>query len=224
MKRNVWLIGAVLATTCLTGCATKQQSEEPKTSGRAYQATYKAPGGNLFVEERLLSDGHGRYRLDVKSGTSLLPQTIVNVLDTNTEQSTVWSEGANSEKAYGKHRCQTVDPVRMMAVPETYPKTADMQSLGARVINGHKCHGWKSTSFGSESWIDDDYACVVEGKAGAGSEPLTMVSWSTTPPDQSLFSPPADYIAIPTAVDGSGPYRHMRASRAFSDLRMHQRP
>lgn len=199
----ILVLSGLALTACSSGHHKPGATSDSAAPKKAYQATYRVPRGNLFAEERIYADGRGHYRMEVDSTEELLPGTIVTLLDMNTHQTTLWTEGRNAKKAYATGPSPFIDPLRMMVAPESYPKSNDMVSLGNKVIDGHRCHGWKNSS-GSESWIDDDYGCVVYGKAGSAGESMKITSWSTSTPDAALFKPPPDYIKAP----GAGTAQH----------------
>src|SRR5215471_5479116 len=185
----------LVATGILTSCGAGHNSN-PQGSSKAYQAVYQVPRGNLFSEERIWADGHGHFRMDVDGAGPLLPK-IVTVWDMSSNETTVWSEGENARKAYARGPSPPINVLKMMVAPDSYPRGNDIQLLGNKTIDGHKCHGWGNSS-GTESWIDDEYGCIVQGTASSGSEPMKMTSFSTSAPDPSLFMPPSEYVSAQT--------------------------
>jgi len=82
------------------------------------------------------------------------------------------------------------------------------QSLGAKVIDGHPCHGWRSTSQGAttDSWLGDDIGFLVYSATASarGNTTMRLKSYSAAAPAAQLFTVPADYrvMNLPTSIPG----------------------
>ena len=209
------LVSVALVSLCSCGKQSAERSEQ--TSGRmspatkAYQATYSSPQNFLYHKSHFYSDGKGHVRMDIEGEGATPP--AVHVLDLNTNETTVWAPGTNQ---FARRPSQPTDPLVMQMAMSKLP-TTNAQALGEKEINGHKCHGWKSQSFGNEVWFDDDYGCPVLATAGRVSN--TLVDFSTQAPDASMFQPPAGYAEIPTAQSFHRSQRGAENRRIMNDVR-----
>jgi len=134
-------------------------------------------------------DGSGHIRMDVIAAGGISPK-LVTVLDQNKSETIAWADGAGVPKAYSRGTARSTDPLMILANPTVKPTPSD--SLGAKTIDGHNCHGWKGgLDQNSEVWLDDDCGCMVEMKASGGS--LKLSSLSTQAPSPAMFEPPPDF-------------------------------
>lgn len=148
---------------------------------RAYQATYKTTGGFAYDTEKIFRDGAGH----VRSETSGLEPTAIQVLDLNKNQFTIWSPVG--KQVYIQRKAMPMDPLVMRINMENLPR--DQGAIGEQVIDGHKCHGYEKD--GTEIWYDDDFNCPV--KMTNGTAELKLVEFTDKAPDPSLFEPPPGY-------------------------------
>jgi len=212
-------ISIALVSVLMSGCAV-QNSEKSESNGaspaqvraggKAYQATYSAPGNFAYQTEHFYSDGAGHFRIDI-SGQG---PVVVHVLDLNTNETTMWAEGSN---VFTRRPSQPMDPLVMRVHMQEMPKSG-AESLGARTINGHKCHGWRAS--GTEVWFDDDYGCHVTATAGGITSTLT--EFSGTAPDPSVFQPPPGYTQAANRQPMRNSFRSDR-SRIMNDVQRHMR-
>jgi hypothetical protein len=180
----VQLAAVMLLFGCATGCGDKAQVVGRRRLSKAYQATYSCPGNFAYQTSHIYRDGAGHIRIDI-SGQG---PTVVNVLDQNTNETILWAEGVNK---YVRRRSLPTDPLVMRVRVENMAKGGE--DLGSKIINGHKCHGWRAA--GTEVWFDDDYGCEV--LATVGNLTTTMTQFSPQAPDPSVFQPPPGYIQVP---------------------------
>lgn len=199
--------GVILVLMLLSACGLVQKTSRPEGSAvensrhldvgwrqpgslvaKAYQATYSCPNNFAYHTEHFYSDGAGRVRMDI-SGEGVTP-TVIEVLDLNSNETTRWTE---SENKFFRQQSQSNDPL-VIRCRMGRPENAD--SLGVRIINGHKCHGWKGGLIETEAWFDDDYGCLV--LFSSGNITTTLTSFSDQAPDPSVFQPPQGYIQAPT--------------------------
>jgi hypothetical protein len=201
-KETMLIIGLAAILPLCTSCSNPQgpQSHTDSTSkfrsGKPYQATYTLARG----EERIYWDGSGRVRLDIGAGGNVMPR-MINIADLDKHESTAWAEGTNATKFYTRGPSRRSDPLLMMVYPTVKPSPAD--SLGAKNVDGHNCHGWKGGLNGeSQIWLDDDCGCMVELTQGGNTMKLT--SFSAQAPSASVFQPPADYTQATEASSLGG--------------------
>lgn len=213
---------ASVAFIVLCSCARQEAEKSKQTAGRvfpalkAYQATYSSPQNFLYHTSHFYSDGKGHVRMDIE-GEGVTP-TAVNVLDLNTNETTVWAGGANE---FARRPSRPTDPLVMQMSMSKLP-TTNAQALGEKTIDGHKCHGWKSETFGNEVWFDDDYGCPV--LATSGNVTTTLVNFSAQTPDPSLFQPPAGYVEVPRPQSVQGSHHGAANRRIMNDLHRFMRP
>jgi hypothetical protein len=195
-------------SACANGAIDKLTASSSPAS-KPYQATYSSPGNFAYQTMRIYRDGAGHVRMDI-SGQG---PTVVNILDQNKNETTMWTEGVTS---YVRRTAQPMDPLVMRVNMESMPKdskTAD--ALGAKDVSGHKCHGWRAS--GTEIWFDDDYGCPVI--ATSGGQTTTLTQFTPQAPDSSVFQPPAGYTETSTS-GGKHSFHRMNRLRD-SALRMH---
>ncbi len=196
----------------LCSCARQEAEKSKQADGRvfpalkAYQATYSSPQNFLYHKSHFYSDGKGHVRMDIE-GEGVTP-AAVHVLDLNTNETTVWSPGVNE---FARRPSRPTDPLVLQMSMSKLP-TTNAQALGEKTIDGHKCHGWKSETLGTEVWFDDDYGCPV--LAASGNVTTTLVNFSGQAPDASLFQPPAGY------VDMSRPQLAQKSHRGAANRRI----
>ena len=185
-----------LGLMLLCGCSTEKSGKESATGGsqgsRAYQATYSSPDNFAYHTEHFYSDGAGHLRIDI-SGEGITP-TVVNVLDLNKNETIAWAAGVNK---YVRRPSQPTDPLVMRVQMEKLPK--DGEQLGARIISGHRCHGWRGMA-GTEVWFDDEYGCPILATSGGITTSIT--AFSAQAPDPSIFEPPVGYRQVSTGDSG----------------------
>jgi hypothetical protein len=207
--RPVLLLSVTFVVLC--SCAKQGAEKREQPVGRvspalkAYQATYSSPQNFLYHKSHFYSDGKGHVRMDIE-GEGVTPATV-NILDLNTNETTAWAVGANE---FARRPSQPTDPLVMQMSMSKLP-TTNAQALGEKTIDGHKCHGWKSETFGNEVWVDDDYGCPV--LATSSNLTTTLVNFSAQAPDTSLFQPPAGH------VDVSRPQSVQRSHRGAANRR-----
>jgi hypothetical protein len=211
----------VLTLASLSGCGSQTKVSEQRSSSqasqapKAYQATYSAPGNFAYQTEHFVSDGRGHVRLDI-SGTQPAA-TVVTVLDLGTNEITMWTLEDNK---FVRRQGSPMDPIVMrvgLMNVSNKERDADGESLGAKNIYGHNCHGWRKS--GTTIWFDDDYGCPVETSAGGVSSSLS--AFSTQAPDPSVFSPPAGYIAAQKREPMQQRLRRSVRSDALRDTMLH---
>lgn len=82
-------------------------------------------------------------------------------------------------------------------INEYTAKKRGLESLGAKSIRGHACHGWKGTDNGmiSETWVEDGSGVLVESKTemGGGHSLMALTEIEKNQPDPGLFEVPSDY-------------------------------
>src|SRR5277367_3379400 len=185
---------SILLSAC--GSTTSEKSASSSTpattgtTGKPYQATYSSPGNFAYQTSRFYRDPSGLVRMDI-SGQG---PTIVNIFDPNTNETIGWTDGENK---FMRRPSQPMDPLVMRLHAESMPKTAkDAEALGAKVIDGHNCHGWRAS--GTEIWFDDDYGCPV--LVNSGGTTTKLIQFSAQAPDPLLFQTPTGYVQVSTPV------------------------
>ncbi|HEY9773613.1 MAG TPA: hypothetical protein V6C81_07365 [Planktothrix sp.] len=166
-------------------------AERPMPTAKAYTATFSSNGP--FQKSVYYSDGAGHVRMDV-NGTGKAP-SIVLLLDLNKNETTMWVVG--SGKFFRRH-AEPNDPL-VLQQKVAKGQTSNLDPLGAKTIDGHKCHGWKNRIMGNEAWVDDEYGCIVQSQSRTVQTKLKSLAPGAPAP--TLFQPPAGYVqkALPTA-------------------------
>jgi Predicted periplasmic protein (DUF2092) len=80
---------------------------------------------------------------------------------------------------------------------QDYSKRKDQKPLGAKVMDGHPCHGYESKDGATttDAWIGDDIKYLVhsESKYPQGSTIMALKSFSGAAPAANTFAIPAGY-------------------------------
>ncbi|HEY9868126.1 MAG TPA: DUF4412 domain-containing protein, partial [Candidatus Obscuribacterales bacterium] len=148
---------------------------------KAFDATYQSTAAGQTTVMRQISDGRGHMRTE-----SSTPQgRVISIIDYPNK--VVWSLMEAQKMA-----------MKMPFNPNAAgPAVRDAESarqynskpLGAKVIDGHPCHGWQTTVQGttSESWIGDDINNLVYSVTSGpyGQSSMRLKSYSADQPSPS---------------------------------------
>jgi hypothetical protein len=97
---------------------------------------------------------------------------------------------------------------QQMATDEAFMHQHNATSLGAKVIDGHPCHGWKYTigDTTTESWLGDDIHYIVQARTTgpAGTSTMHLLSYSKAAPEPTVFQVPADYQQMNLPIGAAG--------------------
>jgi hypothetical protein len=157
---------------------------------KAYQAVYDETSSSLGNSVRsYASDGKGHGRSEV---TSAKGRKTVAILDLPNNQLTILMDETKSAMTIPLSQ---EDLVKMGECAGQMK--AKGIALGAKVIDGHPCHGWHYNLDGisQDLWIGDDIGIRVYSKVQGkfGTQEAHLRSYSGKAPDPSLFLVPAGY-------------------------------
>ncbi len=150
-----------------------------------FDATYKYINPGLGDSSmRMISDGKGHMRHEMTANGSknvaildYPAQTMITIMDAQ-HLAMKMPMKTNSTKI----------------TDEASAKRANAKSLGAKVMDGHPCHGYetKDGDTVSQVWIGDDIHYMVHSEVNTPSGKIVMAlkSWSNAAPTASLFQIP----------------------------------
>jgi hypothetical protein len=151
-----------------------------------YDAQYELTTPQGKTTMRMASDGAGHFM--TQSTTNGFKST--SLLDYLAGTSTTLIE-------QGKMAMKTKLPANGgMAADEGSVKSAGGKSIGAKVVNGHPCHGYEYSAAGAktQTWIGDDCHITVQSTTDstAGKTVMNLKSIAGAPPADT-FKVPAGY-------------------------------
>lgn len=180
----------------LAGCSGGPAAIEGNTDSNkpyptvAYVATYDLsfPGG-ARMQQTWYSDGDGKLRLEMQ-GRGAPPTVTILDIKRNTGFLLMLDQKHAMKMPMNASPAQTY-------INEYTAKERGLESLGAKQIRGHACHGWKSVDKGmiSESWVEDGSGILVESKTAlpGGDSLMQLSKIEKTRPDASLFEIPPGF-------------------------------
>lgn len=188
MTRFLNYLGSTAVLMFLSACTSQQLPSETKTDNiraaiKPYRLTYLVPSGNVMTEQHQYFDGVGRLRIET-GGKGSIPK-MVTVYDCNRKEVLSWTDGSGRYT----RRTMTEQDFTTAQRPVT---TSGAQPVGTKEIDGHKCHGWRTVTANGlvcETWIDDEFGCMIESTTGGAT--IELSEFSTEPPAALLFEVPA---------------------------------
>lgn len=162
------------------------QSLAQHWSKKPYDASYEVQSSAGKNSLRMVTDGQGRVRNEMSTAAGKMT-TIIDA-PAKVMYSVMESQRMVTKMPYKEQPAVT---------DEQSAKAANAESLGAKVIDGHPCHGWQTVNKDSttESWTGDDIGCVVLSTTnGPGySSTMRLLKYSAAKPSASDFAVPAGY-------------------------------
>ena len=151
-----------------------------------FDAKYEIDSPQGKIQMRMASDGAGHFMTE--SVTHGMKST--SLLDYLAGTSTTLIE-------QGKMAMKTKLPTGGAPVAdESSMKSKGGKEIGAKVVNGHPCHGFESNTAGvkSQVWIGDDCHITVQSitDSPAGKQVMNLKSVAGAPP-ADVFKVPAGY-------------------------------
>jgi hypothetical protein len=184
----------VLSLVCLATAvgigASAQAADYPTMT---YDATYDLSGTSTKGTMRMASDGKGHMRTE----SLINGQKSVTITDYPAKMTTTLME-----QGHMAIKTPMTDAPKA-SYDQDYSKRKDQKPLGAKVIDGHPCHGYESKDGAttSDAWIGDDIKYLVhsESKYPQGSTIMALKKFSSTSPSADAFVVPSGYkeMAIP---------------------------
>lgn len=171
-----------LLTICLGS-----QSLAQHWSKKAFDATYDVQSASGKNSLRMVTDGQGHMRNEMT--TSAGKVITITDIPNKVMYSVMESQRMVMKMPYSDAGSNITD--------EQTAKAVNAKSLGAKVIDGHPCHGWQTAQKDSttESWTGDDIGCVVLSttKAPGYTTGMKLVKYSPAKPSPSDFAVPSGY-------------------------------
>lgn len=179
------VVAQSVMVSVLTVCL-GSQSLAQHWSKKPFDATYdvqSAAGKNTL---RMVTDGQGHMRNEMATASG----KVITITDIPNK---VMYSVMESQRMVMKMPYQDAPNI----TDEQSAKAVNAKSLGAKVIDGHPCHGWQTTQKDSttESWTGDDIGCVVVSttKAPGYTTGMKLVKYSPAKPSASDFVVPSGY-------------------------------
>jgi hypothetical protein len=172
-----------------TNSALAAKVETPKAWDAVYQII--SPTGNSTMHQ--ISDGKGHIRTE----QSQSGHTTTTILDFPGKVMTVIMP---EQKMYMKNQMTDAD----VANANVTKQKPTGKELGAKVIDGHPCHGYESSTgkIVSRAWIGDDIQNLVRSETTTpqGNTTMALKSYSGSAPNQDLTVVPLGYkeMKMPT--------------------------
>jgi hypothetical protein len=157
---------------------------------RAYDATYAMTSRLGVGTMRLAADGKGHALIEnaIKGG-------MKNTMIVDSAQNTCYSIIQAPEVGKMAMKMPMSDSMNHASTSEDMKKRG-ATPLGAKVIAGHPCHGFRYSIEGGthEDWIGDDIDMLVQGafKDKDGDMTLLLQAYSPQAPAPSAFVLPSD--------------------------------
>lgn len=162
------------------------QSLAQHWSKKPFDATYDVHSAAGKTTLRMLTDGQGHVRNDMTTAAG----KMISIIDIPNK---VMYSIMESQHLATKLPYQDSGSI----TDEQSAKAANAKSLGAKVIDGHPCHGWQTVNKDTttESWTGDDIGCVVFSttKGPNYTSEMKLVKYSPTKPGASEFAVPSGY-------------------------------
>jgi hypothetical protein len=194
MNRSILAISLALAGTTLAAIA--GPSSYPTQVFDATYVTKNSQAGEGKV--RMISDGKGHMRMETEN----FGQKTVSILDYLNNMATTVIE---SQKMIMKVPLKDSGPA---ITDEASAKKANAKSLGAKVVDGHPCHGYETVqgSGKTDVWVGDDIHYLVrsETKTNEGiTISMDLKTYSTDAPSADAFKAPVGYkeMKLPVSMN-----------------------
>lgn len=155
---------------------------------QVFDATYETKDTKIGNHSmRMVCDGKGHMRVESEAGG----QKTVSIMDYPNKVCTTLIEAQHMAM-----RMPLTAPQKQIT-DEASAKREGAKSLGAKVVNGHPCHGYESSQSGGTSrvWIGDDTRYLVRSETITpnGTIAMDLKAWSTAQPSADMFVVPAGY-------------------------------
>lgn len=153
-------------------------AQENKGYNKTYDASYDYYMPSGVTSMRLSCDGNGRIRAE----TVMNGRSHVSITD------------YNAKASFGIDDVTKTVSKMALQNPPGAPPESEKVSLGEKVVNGHNCDGWQSTSNGhkTEAWIDKELGCTVLMTIDDKPK-MKLRSATATNIGSQYFAPPAGY-------------------------------
>ncbi len=177
MKRS-FILGALL-TVVSVPAATAQVGPHV-----AFDATYKLSQGGTM---HMMSDGNGHIRTEMGAQA----HNAINIVDYQNRTITVLMP----ERKTGMQMPMGAE--HETVADEQSARSHNATPLGAKVVDGHPCHGWQYSSprGTTQVWIGDDIHFMVHTETTTPNHvsTLDLKEFSSAAPPAAAFAIPADY-------------------------------
>lgn len=155
----------------------------PKT----FDATYESSTSSGKSQMHMLSDGKGRLRTESSAGG----YKVVSITDyPNSVAYSIIEAQKMCTKMHLKEGYSSTAPEDML-------KKKGTKDLGTKMVEGHNCRGWSTTTNGTtqEIWVDVASNILVKSTTIGGGANTSMVlkSLKNDTPAAELFTVPAGY-------------------------------
>jgi hypothetical protein len=187
MKLSTFALSAsVLALTC-SSTLTARAADIPSYAKKPFEATMtsKTPAGDNDVKTSC--DGKGRLRSEV----DMKGQKSISIMDYpgNTITSLLVAQKMMIKMPMPKQDAPINDAESALK--------AHAKDLGAKVVNGHPCHGYeiKKDDTVTQTWVGDDIHYLVHSETTSPKlkSVTDLKSYSAKAPDATLFDIPPGY-------------------------------
>ncbi len=163
------------------------QSLAQHWSKKPFEASYDVQSAAGKTSMRMVNDGQGHMRNEMSTAAG----KMISIIDVPNKvmYSVMESQRMVTKMPYKDSGTGVTD--------EQSAKAANAKELGAKVIDGHPCHGWQTVSSGAttESWTGDDIGCVVLSttKGPNYTSGMKLLKYSAAKPNASEFVVPSGY-------------------------------
>ncbi|MDR3612717.1 MAG: DUF4412 domain-containing protein [Candidatus Obscuribacterales bacterium] len=190
MKLSIFALSAsVLALACSSSMSTIKAlaADIPSYAKKPFDVTMTSKNQGAENTIRTSCDGKGHVRSEVDAGG----QKSISMMDYpgNTITSLIVAQKMMIKMPMPKQEDQITDAESA--------KKANAKDLGAKVMNGHPCHGYelKKGDTVSQTWIGDDIHYLVHSEITSPKikSVTDLKSYSAKAPEASLFDIPPGY-------------------------------
>lgn len=202
MRFNRFSLSVLMIFSAIALCIPAQAQTWEK---KAYDATYEmqSPAGTMI--QRRITDGKGRIRMEM---TMPQGQKMTTIYDMPNQVSYMVID--QSRMVMKNKLDSKTGPKGPKMTSAEKAKEMGATPLGAKVIDGHPCHGFRHTSEGgtTEAWIGDDIGTLVfltSNAPRAGKMTMKLKDYKASTPSDGLFQPPSGYqvMNMPGAMGGA---------------------
>ncbi|HEY9791771.1 MAG TPA: DUF2092 domain-containing protein [Candidatus Obscuribacterales bacterium] len=149
-----------------------------------FDAKYEISSPQGKTDMRMASDGAGHFMTE-SVAHGFKSTSLLNYLEGTS--TTLIEQGKMAMKT-------KLPPSGGMVADESSVKSAGGKQIGAKVVNGHPCHGYEYSASGvkTQVWIGDDCHITVQSTtdSAAGKQVMNLKSLAG--------APPADVFKVPT--------------------------
>ena len=178
--KSAYSLALALLSLGITGAA---QASEPYP--KCFDATYEASTSTGKSQMHIVSDGKGRMRTESNAGGF----KVISITDyPNSVAYSVLEAQKMITKMHLKEGYSSNDPGEML-------KKKGTKDLGTKMVEGHNCHGWLTTTQGStqEIWVDTASNILVKSSTTSSGSTTSMIlkNLKNGTPAAELFTVPA---------------------------------